>query len=522
MNKKNGFTLIELLAVLIVLSLIAVITVPVVLNILDNSKKDVFKNSAHRYVDAVNKYYVSNELNHVKQELPNGYKLVSELPSDFSVSGDEPTSDSWLKLENGEVIAYSLKFGDYVVTKYTVGDPICLKGDVQENEEEREIRLAREATISSANAYISALENLSPKIVTDVKTSSRLNDLVTLESEASSGWVEFGSDGNAIKYSLRFGDYVVNYDSTSESNQNIVSTGDILLLPIPGMIFSDGTKYHDTIWIKEHPIKYNPGHVAVGNTAAVAPQKCISGEDCKTWYVYSEFIVDGQIYLNMILDRNTTSSVACLSKSDWTNPPANTGISYPSGTTFDGDKYGSSGNNKKGPLTALIQLHEDTDLWNLSNRIDSYTPVSNAYSNYTIDYSGYKARLISAEEISRITGKNTPENFDSWDLSGNWYYLGLLNTGNGSSTALSNDMVAKQHNYSWMFDYTNNCTNWGCEIADSSGNGGYWTSSPSLNGSSHTAQYIVGDRGYLNYNYGMSSTYIGIRPVITILASEIF
>lgn len=220
MKKKNGFTLIELLAVLIVLSLIAVITVPVVLNILDNSKKDVSKNSAHRYVDAVNKYYVSNELNRVKQELPNGYKLVSELPSDFSVSGDEPTSDSWLKLENGEVIAYSLKFGDYVVTKYTVGDPICLKGDVQENEEEREIRLAREAVSSKVDSYVKAalLANSSLSFE-DAKTVDQMSDVTVDVPDL--GWIHFKKVNDAVvvmDYSLSYGDFIVDYSSFTDNN----------------------------------------------------------------------------------------------------------------------------------------------------------------------------------------------------------------------------------------------------------------------------------------------------------------
>lgn len=220
MNKKNGFTLIELLAVLIVLSLIAVITVPVVLNILDNSKKDVSKNSAHRYVDAVNKYYVSNELNHVKQELPNGYKLVSELPSDFSVSGDEPTSDSWLKLENGEVIAYSLKFGDYVVTKYTHEDLVCLKGNVQENEEEREIRLAREAVSSKVDSYVkAALTANSSLSFEEAKTVAQMDDVVT--DAADSGWVHFKKVNDAVvvmDYSLTYGDFIVDYSSFTDNN----------------------------------------------------------------------------------------------------------------------------------------------------------------------------------------------------------------------------------------------------------------------------------------------------------------
>ena len=46
-NKRNGFTLIELLAVLIVLAVIALITTPLVMNIIENARKKAFENSVY-------------------------------------------------------------------------------------------------------------------------------------------------------------------------------------------------------------------------------------------------------------------------------------------------------------------------------------------------------------------------------------------------------------------------------------------------------------------------------------------
>ena len=40
---NNGFTLIELLAVTIILAIIALIAVPIILNIIDETKKSAFK-----------------------------------------------------------------------------------------------------------------------------------------------------------------------------------------------------------------------------------------------------------------------------------------------------------------------------------------------------------------------------------------------------------------------------------------------------------------------------------------------
>ena len=51
--KKKGFTLIELLAVIVVLSIIALIATPIVLNLINNAKEGAAKSSATAYVKAV-------------------------------------------------------------------------------------------------------------------------------------------------------------------------------------------------------------------------------------------------------------------------------------------------------------------------------------------------------------------------------------------------------------------------------------------------------------------------------------
>ena len=52
-NMKTGFTLIELLAVIVILAIIALIAVPIVLNIIDESKKNAGLRSAEMYLNAV-------------------------------------------------------------------------------------------------------------------------------------------------------------------------------------------------------------------------------------------------------------------------------------------------------------------------------------------------------------------------------------------------------------------------------------------------------------------------------------
>ena len=61
-EKVNGFTLIELLAVIVILAIILVIAVPKILNVIEESKKDSFKNAAQLIADSAEKKKVSDKL----------------------------------------------------------------------------------------------------------------------------------------------------------------------------------------------------------------------------------------------------------------------------------------------------------------------------------------------------------------------------------------------------------------------------------------------------------------------------
>ena len=52
---KKGFTLIELLAVVVILAIIALIAVPTISGIVEKARKGGAEQSAHGYIDAVNK-----------------------------------------------------------------------------------------------------------------------------------------------------------------------------------------------------------------------------------------------------------------------------------------------------------------------------------------------------------------------------------------------------------------------------------------------------------------------------------
>ena len=61
-KKRNAFTLIELLAVIVILAVILVIAIPRILDVIETSKKDSFKNSAQLIADSAEKKKVSDKL----------------------------------------------------------------------------------------------------------------------------------------------------------------------------------------------------------------------------------------------------------------------------------------------------------------------------------------------------------------------------------------------------------------------------------------------------------------------------
>ena len=69
MKKRNAFTLIELLAVIVILAVILVIAIPRILDVIETSKKDSFKNAAQLIADSAEKKKVSDKLRGKDEEI---------------------------------------------------------------------------------------------------------------------------------------------------------------------------------------------------------------------------------------------------------------------------------------------------------------------------------------------------------------------------------------------------------------------------------------------------------------------
>ena len=116
MKRKNrGFTLVELLAVIVILALIVLIATPIILNVINDAKKQAAKDSAYGYMDAVEKYIVSSELE--DKSIKDRTYSVEELNNmGVSVKGSTPDNGN-IEIKEGAVKNYNLGIDGYYITK---------------------------------------------------------------------------------------------------------------------------------------------------------------------------------------------------------------------------------------------------------------------------------------------------------------------------------------------------------------------------------------------------------------------
>jgi len=113
--KNKAFTLIELLAVIVILAIIALIAVPIILNIINDTKKSSVERSKELYIHAVEIAIANKNLNEnfdpsICTVIEDG-KLncdVGELK--VEVSGQLPKIGGTVTLKDGEVIGNTLEF----------------------------------------------------------------------------------------------------------------------------------------------------------------------------------------------------------------------------------------------------------------------------------------------------------------------------------------------------------------------------------------------------------------------------
>ena len=278
--------------------------------------------------------------------------------------------------------------------------------------------------------------------------------------------------------SMTVGDYTVSYNSTKKTYEATEKGSTTPDTPQPTKTYTNGEVVYFNV---DNGTKCSNYTETQSNTGVK--------RGCMKFYAFND---DGKDTVNLLLDHNTTAKVA----------------------------WNSSGSNASGPLTLLTQLKEDTKSWVGTITPSNYTmdqagQPSNA--NYTIDYSSYKARLITAQEVATIT------DYSGWDekvaVNSSYYYLDSK-TDTASTTCKSGNTTGCK--YGWLYDRTKtDCTKYGClNNADSAMTGyGYWTAS-SRAADVEGAWRVNYSTFVRTYNVN-ESTFFGVRPVITVSKSNL-
>ena len=283
--------------------------------------------------------------------------------------------------------------------------------------------------------------------------------------------------GEIIYGCLTIGKYSV---IINESNilRSVEGTCDKEFDDLPSVVRPDGYKYLNEPIV----VYYNPTTNELCDSG-LSSSKGGTIDGCMKWYAYS---FNGNVF-NLLLDHNINPSgdengvhIYSITSEDYEN---GTALAAQLGVTNIGNgSYGTgseAGNNDKGPLTALKYLKDKTSNWQ-SSVSGSYSSYSSSLG-YSVNYSGYKARMVTAAEVAYTKGDSLRVGIelDQW--------LG--------------DNLSQTHHYE--------------------GTEAFYTITPYDDDSFYDVHDVDLGTNYLSYVNISLPTYTGVRPVVSLDSARV-
>lgn len=118
MKKRNGFTLIELLAVIIILAIVALIATPIVLDVVEDSRKSAATSEANMIISGINNYCATQAMR-VQMGIEGATACPATLTDteiNAAVDKSEKTTVTNAKIVNGKLDSATIVSNGYTVT----------------------------------------------------------------------------------------------------------------------------------------------------------------------------------------------------------------------------------------------------------------------------------------------------------------------------------------------------------------------------------------------------------------------
>ena len=157
--KRRGFTLIELLAVIVILAIIALIATPIIVGVINDAKKNAFKDTAYGVIEAGKLYYAGEFGN---DSFAGKTFDFTENVDELKLSGEKPAGGSF-------VIS---KEGKYALAIYNKDKSFCATKGYEENE----IKIS---TYKEDDCKINQSSQLAVQAIADKNTSGNTEGLFT-------------------------------------------------------------------------------------------------------------------------------------------------------------------------------------------------------------------------------------------------------------------------------------------------------------------------------------------------------
>ena len=213
--KNKGFTLVELLAVIVILAVISIITIPMIGNVIDESKKKALEQSVSGLVEAANYFTISNDgvYEFVFDENKKGETIKGEqLDYKGSIEG---TGKLYID-KNGDISLCLVDDKYYVYKNYNSGIYV---GEVKDNN----CIIGYDVL---TNKYVAMLDNGTGQI-SNVYSKEEVNNLI---GSVSTNVTNNTNEITSIKENIS------TLTATVDNNTNIIATNTNEISNIKGTI----------------------------------------------------------------------------------------------------------------------------------------------------------------------------------------------------------------------------------------------------------------------------------------------